>query len=137
MTPRNTLGRKERLKSRKAVEALFSGGKSIGCFPLRVYYRFEKAAEPAAGPLQAGVSVSKKHFKRAVDRNRIKRLLREAYRLNRAPLAQCLSDRALKATVFLIFVDKTLPAYPVVEEAVQRALVTLQKKAETYVERPA
>lgn len=73
----NTFPKHERLCSRKAIEALFAGGnRAFSAFPLRVVYRH-------ASELQILVSVSKRHFKHAVDRNRAKRQIREAWRLNR------------------------------------------------------
>lgn len=76
-----TYQKKERLKNQKLIEKLFLEGKSISVFPLRMIYiqfDFEDKSK-----LKTGVSVSKRNFKKAVDRNRIKRLLREAYRLNK------------------------------------------------------
>jgi len=74
-----SLGKSDRLKSRKLIEQLFAEGKTIKNFPILLVY---SEAEPEAGkpPLQITVSVSKRKFKRATDRNRIKRQLREAYR---------------------------------------------------------
>ena len=75
---RFTLGKEERLKSRKLIGRLYAEGKSIKVFPLRmVYIQTEHTSEY---PAQVGVSVPKRNFKRAVDRNRLKRLLRESYR---------------------------------------------------------
>lgn len=75
----HTLPKDERLCSRKALEALFSGGHaSVAAFPIRAVYM------PSQRPgVRIMVSVSKRHFKRAVKRNRIKRQLREAYRLQK------------------------------------------------------
>lgn len=76
-----TYQKREKLKSQKLIEKLFLEGKSISAFPLRMIYlqtTFEDGSK-----LKTGVSVSKRNFKKAVDRNRIKRLLREAYRLNK------------------------------------------------------
>ena len=75
---RLTLGREERLKSRKLVAKLYEEGKSIKVFPLRMVYL--QTEHTSNYPVQVGVSVPKRNFKRAVDRNRIKRLLRESYR---------------------------------------------------------
>ncbi len=72
----------EKLKSQKLIEKLFSDGKSVVAYPLRLVYI--KTAFEDTVPLKAGVSVSKRNFKKAVHRNRIKRLLREAYRLNKS-----------------------------------------------------
>lgn len=76
-----TYQKKERLKNQKLIEKLFLEGKSISVFPLRIIYL--KTAFEDGSKLKTGVSVSKRNFKKAVDRNRIKRLLREAYRLNK------------------------------------------------------
>jgi ribonuclease P protein component len=74
---RFSLGAKERLKSAKSIEHLFSEGKAISAYPLRLVF----IANPnGSGPMQCAFSVSKRHFKKAVDRNRIKRLLRASYR---------------------------------------------------------
>lgn len=76
-----TLGKQERLKSRKLISQLFTEGKSIKVFPLRMVYL--KIEHHSNFPVQCGVSVPKRNFKKAVDRNRIKRLLRESYRLQK------------------------------------------------------
>ena len=70
----------EKLKSRKAIDLLFSEGKSVSKYPLRLVYA---PLENSEEKIKFGVSVSKKHFKRAVDRNYFKRVLRECYRLNK------------------------------------------------------
>ncbi|WP_298117651.1 ribonuclease P protein component [Flavobacterium sp.] len=70
----------EKLKSRKTIDLLFTEGKSVSKFPLRlVYIPLQESDEK----IKFGVSVSKKHFKKAVDRNYFKRVLRECYRLNK------------------------------------------------------
>ena len=79
------LGKRERLKSRKQIDNLFAEGKSFAVFPIRVTYSFMPTDGDAL--VQIGVTVSKRNFKKAVDRNRIKRLFREAYRLQKAELA--------------------------------------------------
>ena len=76
-----TLGKKERLKSKKLIEQLYSEGKSVKTFPFRMV--FLQVEHTSDFPAQMGVSVPKRNFKRAVDRNRIKRLMRETYRLQK------------------------------------------------------
>lgn len=73
--------KKEKLKSKKLIEKMFVEGRSISAFPLRLVYLETPFNDGVT--IKTGVSVSKRHFKSAVDRNRIKRLLREAYRLNK------------------------------------------------------
>lgn len=76
-----TYPKNERLKSKTTIGLLFSDGKSVSKYPLRLVYR--QAAENSEEQTKIGVSVSKKYFKKAVDRNYFKRVLRETYRLNK------------------------------------------------------
>jgi len=85
----------EKLKSQKTIELLFTEGKSVSKYPLRLVYVETKLQENEK--IKMGVSVSKKHFKKAVDRNYFKRLLREAYRLNK----QMLLDNSSKTYAFM------------------------------------
>jgi ribonuclease P protein component len=72
--------KKEKLKSKTTIGLLFSEGKSVSKYPLRLVFRPENVANVSRTKI--GVSVSKKYFKKAVDRNYFKRVLRETYRLN-------------------------------------------------------
>jgi ribonuclease P protein component len=74
--------KKEKLKSEKLITKLFSEGQSVLAYPLRLVYLPTNSTDKVE--IKTGVSVSKRNFKSAVDRNRIKRLLREAYRLNKS-----------------------------------------------------
>jgi ribonuclease P protein component len=76
-----TYPKSEKLKSKNTIDLLFSEGKSVAKYPLRLVYVEGDFGENI--PLKIGVSVSKKHFKLAVDRNYFKRVLRETYRLNK------------------------------------------------------
>ncbi|MBQ9284906.1 MAG: ribonuclease P protein component [Bacteroidaceae bacterium] len=104
-TRKNNFTKSERLCSRKAIEALFAGGnRSCTAFPLRVVFRIvsdETATVPAGletVPAKILISVSKRHFKHAVDRNRAKRQLREAWRLNRYIITDGTSLKGQEAT---------------------------------------
>lgn len=83
----HTLTKRERLCSMKLTDRLFNGAgsHSMATFPLRVVW-MEKEREGCESPVQMLVSVSKRHFKRAVKRNRVKRQLREAYRMTKHSL---------------------------------------------------
>ena len=95
----------EKLKSKKTIDLLFSKGKSVSKYPLRLVYvesDFDKTESQDFGKeqkIKMGVSVSKKYFKHAVDRNYFKRLLREAYRLNK----HLLIDHLEKPHAFMFF----------------------------------
>ena len=71
----------EKLKSKITIGLLFTEGKSVSKYPLRLVYKSGTFGEDEK--IKMGVSVSKKNFKRAVDRNYFKRILRETYRLNK------------------------------------------------------
>jgi ribonuclease P protein component len=120
------LGRNERLKSRKRIEQIFASGKSFGLYPLRVLYI--EPTEADAPVLQCGFSVSTRHFKKAVHRNRIKRLLREAWRLQKNGLAAQLEAAQKKLAVFIIYTNSELPQYPLLFEKTGLAIQRITEK---------
>ncbi|MCD2258288.1 ribonuclease P protein component [Psychroserpens luteolus] len=116
--------KKEKLKSKKLIEQLFSEGKSISTYPLRLVY-LETTFDEEAIQFKTGVSVSKRHFKNAVDRNRIKRLLREAYRLNKAEyFNNILSSYAL----MILYIGKDGTDFDSIETKMKELLDAFSKK---------
>ena len=122
-------GKAEKLKSRKVVEELFARGKSLNVFPIRISYKFLPLPAGEKTVLQVGVSVSKRNFKRAVDRNHIKRLLRETYRLQKRELIEILKEQGKIGYVFFIYTDKQMPQYPIVFDTMSKCLEVLKRKA--------
>ncbi|RYG01809.1 MAG: ribonuclease P protein component [Chitinophagaceae bacterium] len=120
-----TLNKTERLKSRKIIDALFKEGRGVSSFPIRITYRILPATDHT---LQAGFTASSRTFKRAVHRNRIKRLLREAYRHQKADLLTVLESSGIKLAIFIIFTGKELPDYAIVEEKMKSALRKLKEQ---------
>ncbi len=128
MSKQFTLGKNERLKSRKSIEQLFSEGKSFAINPYRVYYvasSFTTSYLPFT--IQFGAGVSTKNIKKAVDRNRVKRLIREAYRLQKSGLQKKLGERKIKMNVFIIYTGKALPVYQEVYSKMSLILDKLDK----------
>nr|WP_321233933.1 ribonuclease P protein component [uncultured Psychroserpens sp.] len=116
--------KKEKLKSQKLIEQLFSEGKSISAYPLRMVY-LKTEFDDETVQFKTGVSVSKRNFKKAVDRNRIKRLLREAYRLNKsAYFNNILSSYAL----MILYIGKDGTDFDSVETKMKELLDAFSKK---------
>ena len=89
----HTFSKQERMTSRKLMEQLFAGGhRSMAAFPVRAVF-MEMPADSKMAPVQVLVSVSKRHFKRAVKRNRAKRQVREAFRQNKHIICDALRER--------------------------------------------
>ena len=102
-----TFSKRERIVSRKLIEQLFSKGNShsTSAFPLRIVY-MEKNCKEGEEPVQVMVSVSKRHFKRAVKRNRVKRQIREAYRQHKTILTDKVAERKQLAIAFIWLADE-------------------------------
>ena len=116
---KQSLGKAEKLKSRKLIEQLFSRGRSVKAYPLIAVYL---PMEDAAGPHQMGVSVSKRRFKKAVDRNLMKKRIREAYRLNKQTIAEPGSE---SYALMFIYVKNELVPFAEVEKCMRKLLVQL------------
>ncbi|WP_396143603.1 ribonuclease P protein component [Flavobacterium sp.] len=118
-----TYPKHEKLKSKTTIDLLFSDGNSVSKFPLRLVYVENK--EENAELIKIGVSVSKKYFKKAVDRNYYKRVLRETYRLNK----HLLIDNLEKPYAFMFFYQtKERLSYQEIEE---KTIQLFQKFIET------
>lgn len=124
-----TLNKTLRLKGKKKIQSLFDQGKVISYFPLRIVYHFVEDGSP----LQAGFSVSKRKFRKATDRNRIRRLMREAWRLNSVGLKDEMSIQGWRLAVFIIYVGNELPSFHEIEKTMKGVIDKLTKinKADT------
>jgi ribonuclease P protein component len=130
-----TLGKEERLKSRKQIEQLFDKGKSFVVAPFRIYFivNSESPIQKDESRLKFGTGVSAKNFKKAVDRNRIKRLTREAWRLQKNEIREKTSETQKQLNVFFIYTGKELPDFTTVKDKVAIALKKLADKIDENI----
>jgi len=164
LTHRQTLSKTERLKSYKRIRILFAQGQKFKVFPLVVYFllRDEKVegglerlrevnsveevegveeveaveeVEGVEGVLQMGVSVGKRHFKRAVDRNLLKRRIREAYRKQKLELKETLMASGISMDVFFVYSNARISDYAEIELAMKQGLTVLLEKVKKQTSR--
>ncbi len=129
-TQRYFLKKEDRLKSRKAIDLLFTKGKSFSNFPFRICWQL---VDDEIG-LKAGFTASSKNFKKATDRNRIKRLIREAYRLQKNNLQDMLISKNKSVHIFFIYTGKEVPEYEVIFEKTDTVLKRIIKLIDEVVE---
>lgn len=114
-TVKQNFPKTEKLKSAKTIESLFLEGKTYSKYPVKLFFLQKEDLENNL----AAFAVPKRNFKSAVDRNRIKRQLREAYRLNK----YIIEDLGNKKFVMLfLYFNKTKPQYVDLEKAMQKLL---------------
>jgi ribonuclease P protein component len=123
---KQTFTKTERLKSHSIIQRIFKReGQSFAVYPIRVIW-LETPLETAF-PVQVAFSVPKRQFKKAVDRNRIKRLMREAYRLNKSKFYASVAAQEKQIAVLFIYTNKEIMTYDNVSEAMQKVLKRLRR----------
>ncbi len=120
----------EKLCSEKQINKLFTSGNSFIAYPLRVVFISENASADKKNGIAVLTSISKKKFKRAVKRNRIKRLIKEAYRTNKNIFTQICSEHDIYINIAFIYLDNQINSYEIFEKAILKAGNILKTKIE-------
>ena len=120
-----TFKKEERLTSKKLIDELLKKGSSFVVFPFRLIWL--ETSLQSSFPSQIVITVSKKHFQRAVDRNKIKRQMREAYRKNKEIIYSYLRNKQQQNAMMLVYINKTFCPYKELEDKI---ILTLQRYRE-------
>ena len=136
-----TYQKADKLKSRKQTQHLFSKGSSITVFPIKLIYTIESLSNlldeaglhkiTAAGLLQAGVGATTRNFRKAVQRNRVKRLLREAYRLEKPHFLSQISLANKRVNLFFLYSHSDILSQSEIQNKVRTLLAQLVQKVNT------
>ncbi len=123
-----TFKKQERLCKKAAIEDLFSNGRSFFLYPLKIVWI--TVEEKRKYPARVLINVSKRNFKRAVDRNYLKRIIREAYRKNKHLLYEELNGKQKNLNLAILYSAKEIISYHELEEKIIEALKRLIKTHE-------
>ena len=125
--PDFSFNKSERLTGSKSISSLFQDGTSISSYPVRILFNAEGIGPK---PVSLAISVPKRLFKRAVDRNLLKRRIREAYRLNKPQFYARLQSIQIKANVVIQYQQKEILDYQIIEAGVVKVLEKMVSKLE-------
>ena len=133
-----TYQKADKLKSRKQTQHLFSKGQSMNAFPIKLIYTIESASELSAdynvaaiiskGVLQTGVGAPSRTFRKAVARNRVKRLLREGYRLEKPEFLTSIALQGKRVNLFFLYTDANVLTQLAIQEKIKQLLTRLSEK---------
>lgn len=122
-------GKEYKLCSRKTIDRLFKEGKQLRAFPLSVYYLEVENIEKV--PFQVVISAPKRQFKRAHDRNYVKRLIKEVFRKEKQPLEDLLIDSGKQLALFIVYTNKEILSYPELEKCAKKLIGKLLAELQT------
>src|SRR4030042_1113332 len=105
-----TFGREERLKNSIRIGRLIAGGNTLTIYPFKVFWDFPDSDDQTI-PVKTAISVPKKNFRKAVNRNLIKRRLREAYRKNKFILTDALTEKHIHVILIILYLPKKILDY--------------------------
>ena len=117
---------KEHLKSKRVIEKLYAEGASVTSYPLRAVFLEQEEQEPTAAIL---ISVAKRRFRHAVDRNLVKRRIREAYRTSKHPFVEALENNGKKMAVAILYIDSKHNSTEFIRKRMARLLESILTKS--------
>ena len=120
---KNRFGAEEKLKSQKTIKSLFESSQTAFSYPIKAFYFIESIETNIPSLPKAGVSVSKRKFKKAVDRNLLKRRMREAYRLNKEAFVDHFST--CQMNVLFVYIGETEETYLTIEKGMKKILKSM------------
>ena len=120
---KNRFGAEEKLKSQKTIKSLFESSQTAFSYPIKAFYFIESIETNIPSLPKAGVSVSKRKFKKAVDRNLLKRRMREAYRLNKEAFVDHFSTSQMN--VLFVYIGETEETYLTIEKGMKKILKSM------------
>ena len=125
----NTFPLKEHLKSKRVIEKLYAEGASVTSYPLRAVFleQEEEEQEPTAAIL---ISVAKRRFRHAVDRNLVKRRIHEAYRTSKHPFVEALQAKGKKMAVAILYIDTRHNSTEFIKRKMEKLLAGIITKCE-------
>ena len=123
----NTFPLKEHLKSKRVIEKLYAEGASVTSYPLRAVFLEQEEQEPTAAIL---ISVAKRRFRHAVDRNLVKRRIREAYRTSKHPFVDALQAKGKKMAVAILYIDTRHNSTEFIKRKIEKLLAGIITKSE-------
>ena len=125
--------KREHLKSKNAIDNLYANGSSVTAFPLRAVFLSSKA-EPDTPTAAILISVAKRRFRHAVDRNLMKRRIREAYRQNKHPFIEELQKNDKQMAVAILYIDNRHSSTQFLQRKMQKLLSAIIDKEQKVCE---
>ena len=127
MTTKQTFGKQERLKSSLAIQELLKNGQTISSFPFKIYWR--QTADLHQGyPAKTAILIPKKKFRRAVDRNLMRRRIRDVYRRNKYLIYEPLEEKNMNIILVILFLSDEFISFEKLSAAICKLLGKLAEK---------